>query len=310
MSITIYSDVILPNSVLLAGVRGKNRRNNTRAMSANGHATINVNWTRTLRQYEVGYVPMLPEAWAALEGLFEVTDGGAYGFLMQDPKDQTVEAGEGLLYAYGSDYLGAIGFGYGVPGYKLHKRYTTLGGTRTKDRQITRPKTGAVALTRGGSPVTLGASAGNAAINYDTGTVTFVADASQALTSVTVGASTVLTFADAAGIIAALAVGQRVYLTGITGTAATTLNGLSHVITAKNAVAFTLTISTVTTGLTATGGTAAKYPQTTEALAWTGSFYVPVHFADDDLDWEMLRSGDFDSRLLAGPSVVLMEVRE
>lgn len=304
----ILNDVILPNSVLLAGIRGKNIRNNTRTMLASGHASININWTKTLRQYELGIVPMLHELWQTIEGLHEVTEGGAYGFLMLDPKDQTVTSGKGLMQPYTTAAVGTIGSGYGVPGYKLNKRYVTVGGSRTKDRTITRPKPGTLSLTRGGGAVTIGASAGNASINYDTGTVTFVADSTESITSITVGATTVLNFASGAGIVAAMSVGQRVYLSGISGTAATTLNSLSHAITAKGASS--LTISTVTTGLTATGGTAEKYPQSTEALAWTGSFYVPVHFADDSIDWEMLRSGEYEGRLLAGPSVVLMEVRE
>jgi uncharacterized protein (TIGR02217 family) len=305
--ITVYTDVILPNSVLAAGVRGKQIRSNARSTAFNGSMQINVNWSRTLRQYEMGFVPMTVAQWQAIEGLHEVTDGGAYGFLMEDPKDNAVDTG--LLRPFTTALVGNIGVGYGVPVHKMYKRYTSAGSTRTKDRAITRPRATPV-LKRGAATVVLGTAAGNASINYDTGTATFVADTSQAISTVTVGASTVLTFANATGIIAALAVGERVYLTGITGTAAATLNSLSHAITAKDATAFTLTISTATTGLTAAGGTAWKYPQASEALTWTGSFYVPVHFMNDEIDWELVRSGPVDTRLMAGPSVTLMEVRE
>jgi uncharacterized protein (TIGR02217 family) len=307
MPITIYNDVIMPNSVLSAGVRGKQIRNNTRTEAQNGGINVNINWSKTLRQYELGTVPMLLTAWQAIEGLHEVTDGGAYGFLMEDPKDHNVATGEGLLYPYTTDLIGTNGLGYGLPTYKLHKRYTSVGSSRSKDRAITRPHS-PIVLKRDASTVTIGSSAGNAAVNYDTGTVTFVADISEAVSSVTVGASTVLNFADGLGIVAAMSVGQRVYLTGIAGTAATILNSLSHAISAKGAAS--LTISTVTTGLTATGGTANKYPQASEALTWTGKFYVPVHFESDTIDWELLIAGYADARYLAGPSVVLNEVRE
>lgn len=309
MPITIYSDVIMPNSVLSAGVRGKQLRRNTRTQAANGQMRINVDWARTLRQYELGFVPMTVAQWQAIEGLHEITDGGAFGFLLEDPKDSAVDAAAGLLYPYTTALVGSLGAGYGVPAHKMYKRYSSAGSARTKDRAITRPRATPV-LKRGAATVVLGAAAGNAAINYDTGTVTFVADASQAISAVTVGASTVLTFADATGIIAALAVGQRVYVSGITGTAAGTLNGLSHAITARDAVAFTLTISTATTGLTATGGTADKYPQASEALTWSGRFYVPVHFMADEIDWDLVVAGTAEARFVAGPSVVLMEVRE
>jgi uncharacterized protein (TIGR02217 family) len=49
---------------------------------------------------------------------------------------------------------------------------------------------------------------------------------------------------------------------------------------------------------------------TVESLSWSGRFYVPVHFLDDSIDWEMLAGGSMDQRLLAGPSVVLQEIRE
>lgn len=308
MPITVLSDVILPNSVILAGVRGKNMRNNNRSMTFNGYGAINVNWTKTLRQYSLGLVPMDVAAWQTLEGLHEVTEGGAYGFLLSDPKDQLVDATAGQMQAYGATFMGSVGFGYGMPAHRLFKRYSSAGTSRFKDRQITRPKTNSVALKRGGSPVTLGSGAGQAAINFDTGTVTFVADASQSILTHTVGSSHVLNFSNGTGIVAALAVGQRVYLSGITGTAAATLNGASHEITSKGATS--LTIATNTVGLTATGGTAAKYPQADEALTWAGQFYVPVHFMDDNLEWDLVRAGNFDSRFVAGPSVVLQEVRE
>lgn len=309
MTIVVLSDVIMPACIYAAGVRGRQIRKNTRVSSQNGSVKANVDWLDTLREYEVGYVPMLPEAWNEIEGLFEVTEGGAYGFLMNDPKDSTVNSGAGLLQAWtGSVLESTAGAGYGVPAYRMLKRITSTGTTRTKDRIITRPYSAVV--TRGGVPVTVGASPGNIAINADTGIVTFVADASQAITSITVGITTVLTFADAAGMVAAMSVGERLYLTGVSGTATTTLNDKSHLVTAKDAVAFTLTIDTATTGLTATDGTAAKYPQATEALAWTGRFYVPVHFANDQLDWEILRSGPTETRLIAGPTVTLVEVRE
>lgn len=310
MSLTVLSDLVLSEGVVMAGVRGRNRRSNTRAVDGGGYAKVNINWARTLREYEIGIVPMLPSEWQQIEALFEATDGGAYGLLMKDPKDHRTAAGEGLLQAWNSTtsaLVGTIGQGYGMPVYRLHKRYTY--GARTTDRRITRPLASPT-VYRAATPVVAGTDPGEMAVDLDTGTVTFVADASQSIASVTVGASTVFTFATGTDVVAALAVGQRVYISGIVGTAASLLNGLSHVITAKDAVAFTLTIGLVTTGLTATGGLAAKYPQSSETLTWTGQFYTPVHFASDDLDWDILRSGPAATRIVAGPSVTLLEVRE
>jgi len=289
-------------------VRGRNRRRNTRTMAANGQGKINIDWARTLREYELGIVPMRAASWQTIEGLHEVTEGGAYGFLMRDPKDSSVAAADGLLYPYNSGLLGAIGLGYGVPSYRLYKRYTSVGSTRTKDRAITRPMATPV-LLRGGIAVTHGASAGNIAIDYDTGAVTFVADSSSTVTAFTAGATTQITLTAA---LSGVAVGERLYLSGLLGTSATTLNGLSHAITAITGGGLNVyTLSVSTTGLTWTGsGSGYAYPQSTETLTWSGNFYVPVHFANDDIDWELVAAGQSDIRFLAGPSVVLHEVRE
>ena len=39
--------------------------------------SAHVNWAKTLRLYGRGFVPMLPEVWATIEGIHEVTDAGA-----------------------------------------------------------------------------------------------------------------------------------------------------------------------------------------------------------------------------------------
>jgi len=311
MTITVYSDVLFPDEAAVRGVRGRTIRRNERAQAQGGHQQVNVLWSRSLREYEVGIIPLAASAWGQIEALHEITDGGAFGMLLRDPKDAAATAAQGLMQpAVDGEAVGAIGVGYGVPVLQLFKRYAASGTTRTHDRRITRPESPA-ALLRGGLPVNIGIAAGHAAIDYATGTVTFVADTSQSIASVTVGAATVVNFNDGLGIVAALAIGQRVYLSGITGTAAAVLNGLSHEVTAKGATS--LTIATSTTGLAASSGTgnAAKYPQASEALAWSGGFFVPVHFRDDYIDWELVRGGAMeDVRLIAGPAVVLEEVRE
>jgi len=46
------------------------------------------------------------------------------------------------------------------------------------------------------------------------------------------------------------------------------------------------------------------------AITWSGPFYVPVHFRDDEIEWELVRSGDEDERLFRGPQIVLQEVKK
>jgi uncharacterized protein (TIGR02217 family) len=308
MSITVYADVIVPDTLMAAGVRGRQMRRNVRAQMQSGQMQVNVGWANTLRQYEFGFIPLLQAQWQTLEGLFEVTDAGAYGMLLQDPKDTTVAATAGLLYPYTTALVGAIGVGYGVPAYKMYKRYSAAGTTRTKDRAITRPQA-TPTLKRGGVMVTLGAAPGNAAIDYNTGTATFVADSSSTVTAVTVGATTQVTLTAA---LAGLSIGMRLYLLGLTGADAALLNGLSHAIsniTGGGSNVYTLSTNTVGKTITA-AGSGYKYPQASETMTWGGALYVPVHFANDEIDWEQVASGAEATQLLAGPSVLLQEVRE
>ena len=140
-------------------------------------------------------------------------------------------------------------------------------------------------MYRSAVAVTFGVAAGNISLDTTTGIVTFVADGSQPCASHSVGASHQFTTT----LDLALVVGQKVYLSGITGTAASVLNGIAHTITAKSGAGpFTFTIGTTTTGLTASGGTAFAYPQAAEALTWAGQFDVPVRFDHDNLLWTIV----------------------
>lgn len=308
MPIQVFDDIVLPENLIRAGIAGKNMRNNTRSISGSGFASVNVNWSRTLRQYELGIKPMGVDQWHEIEALHEVTEGGAYGFLIEDPKDSSCDVGQGFMVAEESGVeVGSIGFGFGVPSYRLRKKYTTLGGARFNFRPISRPKEN-IAVTRNAVVLTVGTDPGNIAIDYTDGTVTFVADATQEILTVTTGTNTVLEFANDTGMVAAVSESNRVYITGVTGTAAQSLNGKSHLVTVKSGNTITIAVNTAT--LEASGGTASKYPQPTDSLQWQGKFYVPVHFANDEIDWEMMLGGLEAGRIVAGQSVVLQEIRE
>ncbi len=307
MSLTVFPDVVLSSSIIAAGIRGKNMRSNIRVSTSSGEMQINVRWARTLRQYELGVVPLSIEQWAQIEALHEVTEGGAFGFLMQDPKDRSAAAGEGFLQPYsGGLLLGTMGYGYGVPTYRLGKRYAISGTSRFKDRLITRPKDTPL-VKKNGITLANGSSAGQFTIDPATGIVTIHEDASAYLDSATVGATTMLDFGS--GSFASLfATGGRVWLQGVVGTAASVLTDKSHEVLSVSGN--TLTINTPTTGLTVTSALAMRYPQPSDTLTWSGEFFVPVHFMEDEIDWDLARPGDMQDRLIAGPSVVLQEIRE
>lgn len=308
-NIVVLSDVILPNGLLSAAVTGRQTRRNTRVRMRNGANKINVEWQDTVREYDLDTVPLNEEAWSLLEGLLEVTAHGAYGFLMLDPKDHTVAPGQGLLWPVSAGaVVGSPGVGYGVPTLRTYRQYAAAGTTRTSTRRLSRP-IGQFVVKRDAAIVPYGVDAGEiSAVDNETGEVTFNADLSQAITGLTPGATTVVSFAVSA-LVDSFSVGQRVYISGVVGTAAAALNGLSHEITSKGALS--LTLSADTTGLTASSlGTAARYPQASEALTWYGRFYVPVHFLRDATGWSLVAAGAAGSRFVEGNGLVIEELLE
>jgi uncharacterized protein (TIGR02217 family) len=212
MSVTVLSNVVLANRVIEAGgLRGKQIRHNSRISTTSGLESINVVWTQTLREYEFGFIPMPRTSWMQIEALHEVTEGGAYGFLMLDPKDSTAALTDGVVTELTSTT------------FQLYKRYTEAVSSRTKDRKITRPKTGIV-----------------------------------------------------------------VQISGVTKTL-----GVDYTLDADTGI---LTIA------------ASPDPAT---VTWSGQFYVPVHFMEDSLEWELVAPAPSpDSRFIATRSCVLQEIRE
>ncbi|MNX55087.1 hypothetical protein D3C86_858360 [compost metagenome] len=304
--ITVLSDVIIPQSVVMAGIVGRTTRRNDRSFNQGGYATANVVRDVTMREYTMGVKPMLLALWEAIMGIYEVTDAGAYGMLLEDPVDAVVTAAQGALIGYMTGVqAGVTGYGNGTPNYSLQKVYTAHGSTRKRARDITRPK-GAPAILRGGTPVIVGGAAGNIALSAGPVKVTFVADVSQNVTAVTVGATTQVSLASA---IAGFVVGGRLWLQDLLGADSVLLNNRSHEIT--NIAGSVYTLATNTAGKTITaGGTGKKYPQPDETLTWSGGFYVPVQFANDAMDWDLARPGKYAERLIDGPTVPLIEIRE
>lgn len=209
MAIVVYSNLFLSELVIASGVRGKQMRRNSRVMVDSGEQSINVVWTQTLRQFEIGFIPMTRAAWQAIETLYEITEGGAYGFLMADPKDHRVDLG--VMYAITSTT------------FQLYKRYLDVPSGRYVDRKVTRPDASSFAPTLSG----IAMSGGSYSLNADTGVVTIPS------------------------------------------------------------------------------------APTASLLGWSGLTYVPVHFMDDSIDWQMVKPGSNpDSRYIGGPSLTLEEIKE
>lgn len=307
MTIQVLDNVIVPMSVLLAGVIGTHARKNVRGVNQGGYATVNVVRDVTMRGYQIGIAPMFAVDAAKVLNLREVTDAGAFGMLMEDPIDSTVSVSQGALQGYqqGAEF-GVPGFGNGGPLYGLRKLYNTNGSPRTYARALTRMR-GTPSLFRGGTPVTIGGGAGQAALSAGPVYATFTPDTTRSITALTVGATTQVALTSA---IAGLVVGGRLWLQDMTGADAALLNNMSHEITGIASNVYTLVVNTAGKTITYGSAEAHKYPQPDEALTWSGDFYVPVHFRDDAIEWELVTGGQRDARMVQIPSCYLDEIRE
>lgn len=256
----------------------------------------NQNWAAARHRWNVGYTARTQSERDDINAFFLAMAGRLHGFRFKDWGDFDATSSEGRLNT------GAVGDG--TPTYALYKRYTY--GAVSRDRRIAKPVVGTVTVYRNAVAATAGAGAGQYALDTTAGTVTWVADDSEAITGHTVGASHQFT---TAADITGLAIGKKVYITGATGTAATTLNSVAHTISNKSGAGpYTWTISTTTTGLTASGGTAYAYPQASDALTWAGQFDVPCRFDTDQIDWEIVnRSGGV--LLFVAQTIPVVEIR-
>lgn len=279
---------------------------------ASGHLQVNRVWAGKLRQWDVGIVRG-EEDYAELRHMFEAMDGPYMGFLFRDPDDDTTvvasgqERPQGLLQPIVSGAnVGTAGVGYGVPTHQVVARYTR--GATSSDRVILKPRTSLSTVYRAASSVTVGVSAGNIAFSSTLGTVTFVADASSAAASITVGATTQVVLTTNPGTLTA---GQRLYLSGFAGADAASVNGLSHAINSVTGSGpYTFTLATDTAGETITlgSGAGAKYPQASESLTWAGRFYVPVGFVQDEIADTIMMRGP-TGLILQAQSVLIRERR-
>lgn len=210
MSIPVLTDVIAPNSLWSATVRGRSMRRNRRGANVGGYQQINTLWSQSLRSWEFGSVPLSITTWKTLQGIYEVTDAGSYGFLLHDPQDNivTVDHGRAIDYDSSDDT------------YRLVQRFTAPGGIQTHDRIVTRPDASTFQL--------------------------FVNDVAEMSYTLDDDTGVILIPSD-------------------------------------------------------------PFP---DAITWSGRIYVPVHFVDDDIEWELVVAGPLDQRMFTGPRVMLEEIRE
>lgn len=252
----------------------------------------NIVWSELRQRYSISLVNRPQAELDALAAFFRIVKGRAHGFRFRDLADYTVST------TYGQ--LGTTGVGTGALAYPLYKRYNA--GGSNDYRRIRKPVSGAVTVYRNAAPVTVGAAPGNIAIDTTTGTITFVPDATDAISAITQANPGKITTSAAHG----LSNGQRVYLDGIAGM--TQLNGQVVVVTVVDADEFTIGVNTTAYGAYTSGGTVKLGPQPADVLTWAGEFDVPVRL---ETDWMQasVRNAAGGRLLTTWDSIELIELR-
>lgn len=271
---------------------------------ASGEEQRNQNWAQARHEYDAATTVRTLADYAEIRDFFFAMAGRVHGFRFKDFADfECDHAASGRLQPQqGGVDIGTVGSGFGVPVYQLAKRY--VAGSLSHTRRIRKPVAGQVAVRRGGVDVVVGGGAGQIAIDTTTGLITFVPDQNRGITAHTVGAAHQITLSSAFS--PNVAIGQHVWVSGVTGTAAALLNDRQHVVSAVSGALITLGV--VTTGLTASSGAAALYPQQTESLTWSGQFDVPVRFDIDRLPRTIITAGT-PTGAIVSDSIPIVEIR-
>lgn len=217
----------------------------------NGNEARNSHWAQDRGEWQLGQRVISKAKLEYLQAFFRARRGSFQGFRFKDWSDWQA-TNEALVIT-------------GANTAQLIKTYSS--GADSQQRDIQKPVGASVSVTRNGG-------AYSPALDSTTGIVTFSEDVSKnvsAITQANPGQATV----NAHG----FSNGDEIYLSAVLGM--TQVNDLVFTITVVDANNFTLGVDTSGYSAYSSGGTAKKFPQSSESIVWSGEFDVPVRFDTD-----------------------------
>lgn len=232
-----------------------------------GYEQANVVYERALCKGDCAHAVRMPDQLRTLLTFFRAVKGRAIRFRFKDWSDYRLAAADSLLVL--------------VPGtlnqYQITKAYRAAVGFE-EQRPLRKPVAGTVVLRDSGVVVVPGGSGGQYQVDLTTGIVTAAATQSRAISTHGVGVTHQVILASS--LAPNLLPGDQVALSGVTGSAASALNGkLLAAVTVDGAV---LTLNVDTTGLIAAGGSLTVYRQSYR-LSAACEFDVPCRFDTDHM---------------------------
>lgn len=259
------------------------------AENASGYEQRTQEWINWRCSYDLAIPPQLLDDFREVRAHWAMVRGRLNSFPMRDFTDFEIAVTEGVA-SYASPGVMQLGKLYGTSPYQYR-------------RKITRLVPGTFAPLRNGSPMTAGSGAGQYAINNDTGQILIQPDQTRSITSHVVGTTHRFNITDFSP---APSPGGTVFASGVSGTAASLLNGVPLTVAAVGS-GF-ITVTTNTAGLTASGGTLARRADASE-ITYSAEFLVPVRYDVDTLQAQaMTRSGSELVMQITGLRAI--EVRE
>lgn len=251
-----------------AGMEGGPSWNTRVVILRSGYEQRNQEWSAARMRFNIGTAITSPAELAEVISWMRGVRGQLHGFRVKDWTDYSVSVADD------NGYVNSDGLGTGANTGQLYKYYAI--GALSESRIINKPVSGTVAVYVDGVAFAV-------TVDTTTGVVTYTSGLdSAAVTAATPasGNATTVTIADA---LSGLQAGDKVYLSGITGTIANTLNGSAHTVQGISGSPETiLDLAVDTSGLSYTnGGTAYFFPQTRHSIRWAGEFDVPVRFGTD-----------------------------
>lgn len=259
------------------GAQGGPLFNTTVISVKSGKEWRNANWSSSRGHWQLGQRTINQTEKEYLIGFFRARRGRAVGFRWKDWADYQA-TGEALTLD-------------GTPTTQLIKTYTDGGVDEV--RNILKPVTGTVTVTRGGVSV-------SPSLDVTTGVLTWQADRSVTITSVSAASPAEITTSTAHG----FSTGDTAYLTG---TGISGLDGLPWPVTVIDTTHFTIAYDN-SAGSAASSGTVAAYPQPGESVTWSGEFDVPVRFDGDQFDCTFQAADDAGNALFALGSLTVTEI--
>lgn len=232
-----------------------------------GYEQPNQVYQRALGKGECAHAVRLPDQLTTLLTFFRSVGGRAHQWRFKDWSDYRLAAADSLLVPVSG----------AVSQYQVTKLYRAAVGFE-EQRPIRKPVAGTLVLRDGVTVVAAGVGAGQYAFDTTTGIVTLVASQTRAVNAHVVGGAHKFTLASALS--PNVGVGEYVAVSGVTGTAASLLNGLLLPVMAVSGADVTVGVNTA--GLTASGGTLSLYRQAASMTA-ACEFDVPCRFDTDHM---------------------------